>query len=268
MFRAARAVWAAMIEGQLDMIAAGVAFYAILAIFPAFTAVAALFGFLADPSIVEEQLVVLEELVPPEAFAVIDTQARVLIDASSSTLGLASLIALLTAIWSTRAGVCALVRGLTQLYGTSPRKGLAHLVMSLALTLSLIGLAIGALLVVIVAPVLLAFLPLTGSGAQAVEALRLLLMLGVGLLGMQILYRFGPNHGGRPPERTWPGSVFALLVWGAASWGFSLFVASFNSFNQVYGSIAAVVILLMWFYISAYAVLLGAAVNRVLGWAR
>lgn len=266
--RVLRALWAAVTQSDLDLIAAGVAFYAIFAIFPAVAAVVALFGFVADPVIVQEQLVVLRGLVPPEAYGVIETQVQALIATSTSTLRVATLISIAAALWSTRAGVSALVRGLNTIYGTAPRTGLAHVGAAVLLTLALVALAICALLVVIVAPALLALLPLAGSGAWALEVLRLALMVLVSLAGTFLLYRFGPNHGGRPPERTWPGSVFALLVWGAASWGFSLYVASFGSFNQVYGSIGAVIILLFWFYLSAYALLLGAAVNRAVGWPR
>lgn len=259
-----RGVSAAISETNLDLIAAGVAFYAMLAVFPAAAAVIALFGFFADPGIVEEQMALLRNLVPPEAFVIVDQQVSDLIATQSRTLGWATLLSLFAALWSTRAGVSAMSRGLNAIYGTRPRSGVWQTLNVLMMTLLLVGLVICALAVVVVVPAVLAFLPLGGLEARSLELARLLLMVAVWLIGLRILYQFGPNHASETPKRTWPGSVCALLLWGAASWGFSLYVSNFGSYNRVYGSIGAVVILLMWFFISAYAVLLGAALNRAL----
>ena len=115
-----RGVMRCMSERNLDLIAAGVAFYAMLAVFPAFAAVIAFWGFISDPSIIEDQLNMLRGLVPAEALALLEGQVRVLVDANSSTLGWATLVSIGGALWSTRAGVGALVRGLLAFTGRDP----------------------------------------------------------------------------------------------------------------------------------------------------
>lgn len=251
-------------SSNLDLIAAGVAFYAMLAIFPAVAAIVALWGFVADPVIVDEQLQTLEQLIPAEAFALLDGQVNALIAANSSTLGWASLVSIGAALWSTRAGVGALVRGLNAVYGVTPRAGFWHSLAAIWMTFALIGLALAALLAVVVVPITLAVLPLGASMATILVGARWALMIGVGMTGLWLVYRYGPNHGDDTPHWTVPGAALALVLWVAASWGFSTYLTSFADYNRIYGSIGAVVILLMWFFLTAYAVLLGAALNRAL----
>ncbi len=114
---------------------------------------------------------------------------------------------------------------------------------------------------VIVIPVVLVFLPLGPLTNLALVSARWLLLVGVGLLGLWLVYRFAPNH--NLSRRRWasPGALFALILWAAASWGFSYYLGNFGNYNQIYGSIGAVIALLMWLFISAYAVLIGAALN-------
>jgi membrane protein len=251
---------------NLDLIAAGVAFYAMLAVFPAVAAVVALLGFVADPALVDEQLEVLRGLMPPEAFALLDGQVSALIAANSSVLGWATLLSLGAALWSTRAGVGALVRGLNAVYGLRPRAGFWHSAWAMALTLVLIGMVLLAFVAVIVVPVVLAVLPLGAATSIALVVLRWAMLVSVGLSALWLVYRYGPNHGqgGGPPRWTGPGVLLALVLWLAPSWGFSTYLGYVGSYNRVYGSIGAVVLLLMWFFLTAYAVLLGAALNRAL----
>ncbi|MCP3971458.1 MAG: YihY/virulence factor BrkB family protein [Rhodobacteraceae bacterium] len=262
--RLLRGVMHSMTERNLDLIAAGVAFYAMLAVFPAFAAVIALWGFVSDPAVVEEQLQMLRGLIPAEGFSLLDAQVRVLVEANSATLGWATVLSTGAALWSVRAGVGALLRGLNVIYGNAPRPGFWHLMAVTAATLGLIGLALAALLAVVVVPVVLVFLPLGLATGWALTAARWVLLVAVGLAGLWLIYRFAPNHA--EPHSRWvsPGVLFALALWVAASWGFTVYLTSFGSYNQVYGSIGAVIVLLLWFYLTAYAILLGAALNAEL----
>ena len=256
-----RGVMRCMSERNLDLIAAGVAFYAMLAVFPAFAAVIAFWGFISDPSIIEDQLDMLRGLVPAEAFALLDGQVQALVAANSNTLGWATIVSIGGALWSTRAGVGALVRGLTAVYGTQPREGYWHSLAAILMTFALIALALTALVAVIVIPVVLVFLPLGPLTNMALIGARWFLLIGVGLTGLWLVYRFAPNHA--LPRSRWasPGALFALVLWAVASWGFSYYLGNFGNYNQIYGSIGAVIALLMWLFISAYAVLIGAALN-------
>lgn len=262
--RAARAVATRMGERNIGLISAGVAFFAILAIFPGLAAVIALFGFLADPAVIDEQMELMREFVPAEAFAILDAQVGALIATNQSTLRWATIVSTAAALWSSRAGVAALQRGLNAIYGADNRSGFRQVVSALALTSALIGVVLVALATVIVMPLILAFVPLGPFAGIVLSVLPWAVAVGVIVLGLGLIYRFGPNRrtvrvDGR--QRIAPGLVVAVLVWAAASIGFSWYLRNFGSYNEVYGSIGAVIALLMWFYIGAFVVLLGASLN-------
>ncbi len=243
------------------MIAAGVAFYGMFAIFPAVAAVIALWGFLADPDVVEEQLGLLRAFVPDDAYSVLTRQVERLIRTNESTLGLTTLISTGVALWSTRAGVGALTRGLNAAYGTIPRDGIWGIAWSVFMTGALVVVALLALASVVVLPVVLNVFP-QGRFTEAVLTVAQWTLTGVVSLGtLGLLYRYGPNHRGRRPRWLSLGAVLALAVWAAVSVGYSFYLANWGSYNEVYGSIGAIIALLMWFFISALSILLGAAVN-------
>lgn len=256
-------------ERQLGLIAAGVGFFAMFAIFPALAALIALVGFWADPAVVQEALDLLAEFVPPEAYAIIAEQANRLIGAAPRTMGWASALSLVAAAWSARRGVGALAQGLNAIYGGTQRGGVRDTALALALTAMLIAVGVLSVAAMLVTPLVLAvlspLLPPASPIPQIAELLRWLVAVGALVVGLGLFYRYGPN---RPEGRRSPflsaGLALALAVWGGASIGFTVFLANFGNYNEVYGSIGAVIALLMWFYISAYAVLIGGALNYAL----
>jgi len=251
-------------QANLGLIAAGVAFFAMFAIFPALAAIIAVFGLVADPSIVESQLELMRDVIPTEAFYLFDAQISRLLGARADTLGWATALSTGVALWSARAGVAALMRGLNAIKGEPNRGGIGHYAVALLLTICLVGIAVIALLIVVIAPIVLAFLPLGGVAALALEAIRWSVALFILLAALGLLYRFGPNTVDVRTGWVSPGAIVVVVVWIAASVGFSAYLRNFGSYNEVYGSIGAVIALLMWLYISAYLVLLGAVLNVVL----
>lgn len=251
-------------EAHLTLISAGVAFFGLFAIFPGMAALIAIFGLVADPAVVSEQLVLMEDVIPAEAMVLFGAQLDRLLNTRPDTLGLATAFSIALAIWSARAGVAALMRGLNVIHGDAPRSGLRHYAVALLLTICLIGISVGALLVVVVAPIALAFLPLSDFAGTIIAALRWVAALFILLAALGLLYRFGPNA--RDARFDWitPGAFVVVVSWLGASMGFSAYLANFGNYNEVYGSIGAVIALLMWFYISAYLILLGAALNVTL----
>jgi len=159
-------------------------------------------------------------------------------------------------------GVAALIRGLNAIFDVPDRSGLRHLGVALLLTLGLVGMGIVAMLAVVVAPVVIALLPLGPTEAMALTAIRWIVALGVIVLGLGLLFRWGPNRGGDRPRLITPGSLLVAPLWLAASAALSAYVAGFGTYNEVYGSIGVVIVLLLWFWVSAYLVLLGAALDR------
>lgn len=248
---------------NIGLVSAGVAFYGLLAIFPTITAVVALWSLFADPSVVAAEVQTLEPIIPEEGFDILEDQVNALATGESTTLGWASAISLLGAVWASRSGIAAMIGGLNKVHRCRPRNGVFHTLTALSLSAGLIFAALVALASVVVAPVLLTVLPLGPYAGPALNVLRWVIGIGIVLFAVGALYRFGPSTQEACPRWRWagvvtPGTVLAVLLWGAVSWAFSTYLANFGQYDRVYGSLGAVIALLMWFYLSAFVVLLGA----------
>ena len=247
-------------QAEIDLIAAGVAFYAFLAIFPAAAAIIAIWGFVSDPEVIRQEIELLRGFFPPEAFTLISNQITTLLSVQTGSLGLTTLVSTAVALWSARAGVGALIRGVNAIRALPSRSGHWHQLRALLLTFVLVGLVLSALTMAVVLPLIVTYLP---DIAQRFAIAETNLALGIvaGVLAVGMAYRLGPNFAHkRPPLLSW-GLLVAVVLWFLATRGFMLYLVNFPSYNRVYGSIGAVVVLLMWLYVSAYAVLLGAAVD-------
>ena len=260
----AYAIWTEAGNRHIGLIAAGVAFFGMFGVFPGIGAVIAVFGLIADPIVVADQLELMRDVIPTEAYAIFQAQIDRVLNARSDTLGWATFVSLALALWSSRAAVAALMGGINAIEGVKPRSGFRQAIVALILTSSLVLVATTALTAVVVLPVILAFIPLANSTAWLLEGARWMLAFGVLLAGLSLLYRFGPNmRGARRPWVT-VGAFVVIFVWTAASVGLSYYLQNFASYGEVYGSIGAVIGLLLWFYISAYLILLGAVLNAKL----
>ena len=248
-------------QAELGLIAAGVAFFGFLAVFPALAAVIAIWGTVNDPQVIRTQVELLKGVLPPDAFRLVTAQVEGLLSIRGPSLGWTTLLSTLIALWSARAGVAALMRGLNAIHHLPNRSGAWHQVQALVLTLILVGLALTALVMGVVAPLVIEHLPLNFNDSAWLHRANLALALLILVLSVGLVYRFGTNHAtAHPPFFSW-GLLVAVVLWAAAARGFMLYLANFPTYNQVYGSIGAVVVLLTWLYVSAYALLLGAAVD-------
>ena len=250
---------------NLALIAAGCAFYGLLALAPTFAALASVYGFFADPSDIARHLDALEEIAPEAAYGVVRDQARALETAGRETLGWASLGAILLAIWSSRAGVRALMSGVGIAYRETEGRGvLQELVATYVMTALFIllgALTIGA---IVVAPAVIALLPIGDSASFLAEFARWPIGMVAVVTGLGALYRYGPAR--RNARLRWvaPGAAAALLLWLAGSIALSIYLSRFGAYNETYGALGAVVILLTWFWLSALAALTGAVLNAEL----
>jgi membrane protein len=250
-------------RSQLGLMAAGVAFFGFLAVFPAAAAAIAILGFAYNPSLVSDQMVVLDEFLPPAAYHLLEDQVHALVSANSSTLGWTTALSIAFALWSARAGIGALIQGLNAVHGHPQRVFLEHTLQAVVMTLLLILIALAVVVAGFVVPVLLKVLPLGANSARWLEVVNATVGLSVVTVGTSLIYRYGPNHAGPRPPLFTPGLALAVVLWVAASRGLMIYLANFGSYNQIYGSIGAVVALMMWFYLGAYAVMLGAALDAV-----
>ncbi len=259
-------IWDVMDRLNLSLIAAGVGFFAMLSLFPALAAIVLLWSWFADPGQIRALLDIAEEIVPPEVHSLIATQVTGVINAGSRpSLGWATLLSLLVALWSARAGVSALIRGLNAAYDIGHRQSILRRYMAdLGVTLALCGLTFVAIASTVVAPVAIRVLPLGPAATIAAELVRWIVAVGAILLMLGVVYRYGPNRRGRRPGWITPGSIAATVLWMAVSVAFSVYVANFARYNEVYGSLGAAVALLMWFYLSALVVLFGGCLNAAI----
>lgn len=248
-------------QAELGLISAGVAFFVFLAVFPAVAAIIAIWGAVYDPTVIRTQIELLKSFLPPEAFALVMSQVEDLLAVRGPQLGWTTLLSTVLALWSARAGVAALIRGLNAIHHLPNRPGGHHQLRAILLTLVLIGLALAAMIATVIAPILIQALPMPLDDAYWLHYANLALGLVLLVLAVGIAYRAGPNHMAvRPPLFTW-GLLVAVVLWAVSARGFMIYLANFPSYNRIYGSIGAVVVLLIWLYVSAYAVLLGAAVD-------
>jgi membrane protein len=255
-------VWAEIGRDNMSIIAAGCAFYAMLALFPALTAMVSIYGLVADPAAVQQHVSALEGILPQEAASLIVGQMQSVASGSSGVLGWSAAIAILLALYSASSGVKTLFTALNVAYEEEETRGfirfnLTALVFTFLAILSvIIGLGI-----IVGVPAALSWLPLGAYAAWGVRIASWLVLLLLVILGLAMIYRFGPSRA--PANWRWltPGSFVAALLWLAASAGFSFYAANFASYNETYGALGGVIILLMWLYISAFVVLLGAELN-------
>lgn len=245
-------------RAELGLIAAGVAFFGFLAIFPAVAVIIAVWGFMADPAVIRQEVALLQDFLPVDAYVLLTAQVDGLLSANVRTLGWSTVFSTVLAFWAARAGMAALIQGLNAVHYLPQRNGLWHQVQALVMTIALIGLALGAMLASVVGPLVIALLPLGRFAAITLELANFLLGAVLLVLALGLAYRFGPNRKLPHPLFT-RGLLLALVLWALASRGFVIYLANFNTYNQIYGSIGAVAALLMWLYLSVYAVLIGAA---------
>lgn len=249
-------------EHRVMAIAAGVTFYALLAIFPAIAALVSLYGLFADPSSVASQLNSVSGVMPGGATEVLRDQMTRVASHGGSTLGLALLIGLATSLWSSNAGTKALFDALNVVYGEKETRSFLRLnIVSLTFTLAGIAFALLAVAAIIVLPTALRFLSLGGITEVLFRAIRWPILLVLIALALAFIYRYGPSR--TKPQWRWInwGGAFAAAAWLAASGLFSWYAANFGTYNKTYGSLGAVVGFMIWIWLSTTVILIGAEID-------
>lgn len=260
-----RRTWRAVGDDNLSLIAAGSAFFGLLALVPAMTALVSIWALFADPATLWDQLRLVDRLLPSAAYEVVSQQMMRIAESADGALGWGVLLSLLLMLWSANQGTRAFMGAFNVIYGERETRGFLKLTLhSLLLTSLGIMVTAAALALVVGLP---AFLTALGFDAQERAGLGLLRwpILLVVVFGFYFLLgRFAPNRRGPRWRWIWPGAAASALVWLLASGVFSLYVEHVANFNAVYGSLGAVVILLMWLYLSIFVGLIGAKMNAEL----
>lgn len=249
-------------EDRVSLIAAGVAFYGLLALFPAVTAVLAIGGLLIAPSQILDELSSLSGIIPEEAMAIITEQATEVTGSSDNGLGLAAIIGILLALYSASKGMGSLMDGLNVAYDEEEERGFIRLKLeTFGLTLLLIFGLILAFGLMIGLPSVLKFMEFGKTAEFFASVLSVVVLALFTMVGLAIMYRYGPSRDSAEISWVTPGAVIATLLWGISSAGFAFYAANFGSYNESFGALAGVIILLMWLWISAFVILVGAELN-------
>lgn len=253
-------------DDNLNLLAAGIAFNAFLALIPLLTAVVLGYGLVASPAQVAEHIVVLAQVLPHEAAEIVGDQLESMVETAGAATGLGLILALGIALFSTLRGAIGVIRGLNIAYGVPERRTFVRQTLAAtAITLGLVTVFILASVGISVVSFLADLLPELGG------TMRTMLRFGFWLaaaaatsLVIALIYAYAPNREQREWRWLTPGSVVATLVWIAATLGFSFYVGNFGNYNAIYGTLGAAIIFLTWLYLSAYILLVGAELNQVL----
>jgi membrane protein len=245
---------------QVPLLSAGVAFYTLLALFPAIIAGVSIYGLVADPTTVQNQVRELTERLSPETADIVGNQLLEVTRGAGGALGLATVIGILTALWSASSGMKALITGVNLAYDeTETRKFLKLRGLAILLTL-------GAMVLLAVAGATIVGFPPVADNLPTVlqwvvSILRFVLLAALLIVGLAVLYRYAPDRD--EPKWTWVswGSGIAALLWVLASIGFSVYANAFGNYNKTYGALAGVIILMFWLFLTAFVVLVGAELN-------
>lgn len=250
---------------NLSIVAAGIAFYVMLSIFPALVAAVTIYGLVADPAQVEAVVANLSGVLPPSALGLVEEQLHGLVQSSSSTLGWGAILSVLIALWSAAKGAKALIKGVNVAYDEAESRGFIELQgLSLVFTLGFIVMGAISVGLIAVLPNLLDRLPLGPTATFVAFAAQWIVLLVLILTALSMVYRYGPAREHARWGWVTLGSVIAGALWLAASALFSWYATSFGNFNETYGALAGVVVLLLWLQITFFLVLLGAELNAEL----
>lgn len=257
----AKRAWKEAATDQVPLIAAGVAFYAFLSILPAITALVLLYGLKFDPSDVQSQIDALGPTVPDAAKQLLQDQLTGVASKSSGGLGLGLVFSVLVALWSASNGAGNLITAVNIAYDEQETRGFVRRkALALLITLGAIVFVVVALALIAVLPGVLDAIGLSGAARFGVQVARWALLLGAMVTALAVMYRVAPDRDA--PRMKWVsvGAGVATVLWLLVSIGFSLY-ARYGNYGSSYGSLAGVVVLLMWLWLTAYAILLGAELN-------
>jgi membrane protein len=255
-------VWKNIGKDRVILVAAGVTFYLILALFPAIAALVALYGLFADPTTITSHLDSIADLVPAGALEVIRDQITRVASQGRTTLGLTFIAGFLVSLWSANAGMKSLFDALNLVYNEPEKRSFIWLnIISLMFTVLAIIFVLGGIGVMIVLPIVLNFVGLGGATEMVIKIARWPALLIVVTLALAFLYRYGPSRE-KPQWRwiTW-GSAVAAVSWLVVSILFSWYAENFGSYNETYGSLGAIIAFMFWIWLSIIVVLIGAELN-------
>lgn len=249
-------------EDNLTIVSAGVAFYAFLAIFPALVALLSIYGLAVDPQQAEQQISQLSGMMPEQAFEIIKERIENLVSTSGSALSWGTALGILISLWSANAGTKSLFTGLDIAYETKNNRGfIKQNALTLLFTLGFIITLVVSMTLIVIFPAIVHAIGLPNNIETLISWLRWPILALIVVFVVSLIYKYAPDR--KTPKFKWVviGAALATLLWLIASWGFSFYVSNFGNYGEMYGSISAVVILMLWLFLTSFIILLGGEVN-------
>src|SRR5436309_5636052 len=255
-------IWKNIGKDRVVVVAAGVTFYSILALFPAIAALVALYGLFADPAAITSHLDSIAGVVPGGAIEVMRDQITRVASQGRTTLGVTFVVSLLMSLWSANAGIKSLFDALNLVYNESEKRSFVKLnLVSLTFTLFAIIFALLAIGAMVVVPIALNFLGPGGATDMIFKIARWPALLVVVAWALALIYRYGPSR--EKPRWRWIswGSALAAVCSIGVSILCSWYAENFGSYNKTYGSLGAVIAFMFWIWLSIIVLLIGAELN-------
>jgi membrane protein len=249
-------------EDRLLAVAAGVVFYGLLALFPAVTAFVSFYGLFAKASTINDHLSVAAGLMPAGAFGIVQDQIGRVVSKGDVKLGLAFASGVGLALWSANAGMKAIIDALNVVNEETESRGFIKLnLVSLAFTTGAIAAMLVAVGCIVVFPLVMSSIGLGSLTELVLRIARWPVLIVIVILGLAVLYRYGPSR--REARWRWlsVGSVVAALTWMAGSALLSWYLANFANYDATYGSLGAAIGTMIWMWMSSIVVLFGAQLN-------
>jgi membrane protein len=254
--------YAKIFEDRLMALASSVVFYSLVALFPAIAAGVSFYALFSNPVTIARHLSIVSDIVPAGVLDMVRAEIGRIAARSDGRLTFGFLVSLSIALWSANAGIKSLIDALNVIYDETEKRGFIQLnAESLLFTVCAIAGALVAVAAVVVFPLVLASLGLTSFDKPLIAFVRWPVMFVMMIVALAVLYRYGPSR--RAAKWRWlsVGSVFAALAWLAMSSVFSWYLAHFANYDATYGALGAAVGLMMWMWLSAIVVLVGAELN-------
>ena len=260
--RVLRATALAMISDYMSLNAAGCAFYATLALFPAITMLISIYGMVFDPVTVEPQLAYLRQIMPVAAYQLLSDRVQQLVGNHSGTLSISLIVSFMIAFWSAASGTKSLIWALNFAYRRKETRGVLHFqALAFVMTFGAVLAAVLGIGVLVGLPTAFSALGLSAYTAQLAHLCGIAGLFVFVLTMLMLFYKIGPAPHPSGPGPVMPGAFTATVLWLLVSVLFSFYVSHVASYNAAYGALGAAVGVMMWFWVSAYAVLFGAELN-------
>lgn len=249
-------------EDDVSLMAAGVAFYSLMALVPGLVALISIYGLVAKPSDVKDQITSTLSAAPREVRDLVTAQLESIVSSAGGGAVLGLIIGTILALWSASSGVGHLLDAVNRAYDEQETRSFVKLkLISLALTIGAIVFIVIAFAAIALLPSLLAKTGLGTAGRVIIGLLRWVLLLAGMTVGVGVIYRYGPDRDVARWKWVSVGAIVAAVMWVVGSILFSIYTANFGKYNETYGSLGAVVVLLLWLLLTALAVIVGAEIN-------